>query len=407
MRTAPEPEKKSVLAINAGSSSLKFALFGEALQRIQYGRIDAIGLPGAALSLGGLEKGAAVKRLVATPDHLTALGVVMEALAGDLARRPLAGAGHRIVHGGPTYYAPQRIDSEMISALRDASAFDPEHLPQELALIEAFQQRFPNLPQIACFDTAFHHDLPRIARQLPIPRRYEAKGIRRYGFHGLSCAYLLSELARLDGGEAARGRVVVAHLGSGASLTAVHGGKSVDTSMSFTPASGVPMSSRSGDLDPGLMSYLARTEQMTPDEFSEMVNFRSGLLGISETSGDMAQLLRREADDIRAAEAVAIFCYQVRKGIGAFAAALGGLDSLIFAGGIGENAPVVRARICQDLGFLGVDLDQARNAVTAPIISADAGKVRVRVIHTDEEQVIARSVARLLDLKSIPVDQSA
>ena len=179
------------------------------------------------------------------------------------------------------------------------------------------------------------------------------------------------------------------HLGSGASLTAVRGGKSVDTSMSFTPASGLPMSSRAGDLDPGLMAYLARTENMTPDQFAEMVNFKSGLLGISETSGDMADLLAREAEDVRAAEAVAIFCYQVRKWIGAFAAALGGLDTLVFAGGVGENAPVIRARICENLGFLGVDLDEARNAVTAPIISTDAGHVRVRVIHTDEEVVIA------------------
>lgn len=363
-----------------------------------HGSISAIGLPGATLSVSGPDTATKVSRLVSAPDHVAAVDMLMDAITGELSGGRLAGVGHRIVHGGATYSAPRKIDPEMVAALRGLSAFDPEHLPAEISLIEAFQRRIPETPQVACFDTAFHHDLPRVARLLPIPRRYEAEGVRRYGFHGLSCTFLMAELARLDGAEAAKGRIVLAHLGSGASLTAVLAGRSQDTSMSFTPASGVPMSSRAGDLDPGLMAYLARTENMTPDQFAEMVNFKSGLLGISETSGDMAELLKDEADDVRAAEAVSIFCYQVRKWIGAFAAALGGLDALVFAGGIGENAPVVRARICEDLGFLGIDLDQARNDATAPIISTDAGRVRVRVIHTDEEVVIARSVAQVLGL---------
>jgi acetate kinase len=249
---------------------------------------------------------------------------------------------------------------------------------------------------VACFDTAFHHDLPRVARLLPIPRRYEAQGLRRYGFHGLSYTFLMGELARLDGTEAARGRIILAHLGNGASLAAVHDGKSIDTSMGFTPAAGVPMATRSGDLDPGLAPYLARTEQMSAKQFGKMVNFQSGLLGISETSSDMRELLDREARDAQAAEAVALFCYQVKKWIGAFAAALGGIDTLIFAGGIGENAPTVRARICEGLGFLGIELNQKRNAGTEPLISPDAGRVRVRVIRTDEELVIARSVVSVL-----------
>ena len=335
---------------------------------------------------------------VAAPNHMAAVRILFEAIADELTSDRLAGVGHRIVHGGATYSAPRKIDPEMIATLRGLSAFDPEHLLPEISLIEAFQHRLPDTPQIASFDTAFHHDLPRVARLLPIPRSYEAMGVRRYGFHGLSCTFLMAELARLDGAEAAKGKVVLAHLGSGASLTAVRGGKSIDTSMSFTPSSGIPMSSRAGDLDPGLMAYLARTENMTPDQFAEMVNFKSGLLGISETSGDMVELLGREAVDVRAAEAVAIFCYQVRKWIGAFAAALGGLDTLIFTGGIGENAPVIRARICEGLGFLGVNLDQAGNDKNAPIISTDAGRVRVRVIHTDEEVMIARSVAEVLGL---------
>jgi acetate kinase len=282
--------------------------------------------------------------------------------------------------------------------LRQLSPFDPEHLPEEILLTEAFHHRFPDLPQVACFDTAFHHDLPRVAQLLPIPRRYEAQGVRRYGFHGLSYAFLMQELARVAGPEAAQGRVVLAHLGNGASLAAVRAGKSMDTSMSFTPTAGVPMSTRSGDLDPGLHWYLARTQGLDAKAFSEMVNFHSGLLGVSETSSDMRDLLAIETKDVRAAEAVAMFCYQVKKWIGGFAAALGGLDTLIFAGGIGENAAPVRARICDGLGFLGIEVDDKRNTESAPLISTDAGRVKVRVVHTDEELMIAKSVTRLLGL---------
>jgi acetate kinase len=310
----------------------------------------------------------------------------------------LTAVGHRVVHGGPKYSEPQRITPEMIEDLHRLSPFDPEHLPEEILLTEAFHHRFPNLPQVACFDTAFHHDLPRVAQLLPIPRRYEAQGVRRYGFHGLSYAFLMGELARLAGAEAANRRVILAHLGNGASLAAVRNGKSVDTSMSFTPTAGVPMSTRSGDLDPGLVWYLAHTEKMTAKQFNEMVNFHSGLLGISETSSDMRDLLEREPQDVRAAEAVALFCYQVKKWIGAYAAALGGLDTLVFAGGIGENAPVIRARICDGLEFLGIELDQKRNAAGEGVISAAAGRVTVRVIRTDEERMIAETVCRVLGL---------
>jgi acetate kinase len=251
---------------------------------------------------------------------------------------------------------------------------------------------------VACFDTAFHHDLPRVARLLAIPRRYEAQGVRRYGFHGLSYAFLMEELARLAGSEAAEGRVILAHLGNGASLAAVRDGEPVDTSMSFTPTAGVPMSTRSGDLDPGLVWYLARTEGLDAKGFNDMVNSQSGLLGVSETSSDMRDLLDRETQDVRAAEAVALFCYQVKKWIGAFAAALGGLDTLVFAGGIGENAPTVRARICDGLGFLGIELEEKRNAANEGVISAAASRAAVRVIRTDEERMIARTVCRVLGL---------
>jgi len=395
-----KPANPRVLTINGGSSSIKFALFeaGDPLRRILEGSIERIGLPEATMRVKGLTQADDFSRTVAAPDHTVAVGALMDWIEERLGRVALAAVGHRVVHGGPKYSDPQLITKEMVEELRQLKPFDPEHLPEEILLTEAFHRRFPDLPQVACFDTAFHHDLPRVARLLPIPRRYEAQGVRRYGFHGLSYSFLMGELARLAGTEAAQGRVILAHLGNGASLAAVHHGKAVDTSMGFTPTAGVPMSTRSGDLDPGLVWYLARTEKMTAKQFNEMVNFKSGLLGLSETSSDMRDLLERETQDARAAEAVALFCYQVKKWVGAFAAALGGLDTLVFAGGVGENAATVRARICEGLGFLGVALEEKRNLVNAGVISEEASRVSVRVIRTDEEWMIASTVCRVLRL---------
>ncbi len=395
-----KPGEPRILTINGGSSSIKFALFeaGASLRRSFSGELERIGLPGATFRVKGLNQADSVSRSVQAPDHATAVGALMdwiEELSGGDAP---AAVGHRVVHGGPKYSDPRRITPELVQELRRLGPLDPGHLPQEILLTEAFHRRFPDLPQVACFDTAFHHDLPRVARLLPIPRRYEAQGVRRYGFHGLSYEFLMGELARLTGAQAAQGRVILAHLGNGASLAAVSDGKSVDTSMSFTPTGGVPMSTRSGDLDPGLLWYLAHTEGLDANQLNEMVTAQSGLLGVSETSSDMRDLLGRETQDARAAEAVALFCYQVKKWIGAFAAALGGLDTLVFAGGVGENAPVVRARICDGLGFLGIEIEESRNAANDGVISAPAGRVAVRVIHTDEERVIARAVCRVLNL---------
>jgi acetate kinase len=395
-----KPPDPRILTINGGSSSIKFALFeaNDPLRRIMEGGIERIGLPEAFLRVKGLDQADNFSRPVTATDHTAAVGVLMDWIEERLGRDALTAVGHRVVHGGPKYSRPQRITAEMVEELRLLSPFDPEHLPEEILLTEAFHRRFPDLPQVACFDTAFHHDLPRVARLLPIPRRYEAQGVRRYGFHGLSYAFLMEELARLAGTEAARGRVILAHLGNGASLAAVRDGKPVDTSMGFTPTAGVPMSTRSGDLDPGLLWYLARTEGLDAKRFNEMVNFQSGLLGVSETSSDMRDLLDRETQDVRAAEAVALFCYQAKKWIGAFAAALGGLGTLVFAGGIGESAPLIRERICDGLGFLGIELNQQRNAKNAPLISPDAGRVKVRVIRTDEAVMIAKSTTRVLNL---------
>ena len=396
-----EPTNPHILTINGGSSSIKFALFetGDPLKRILEGGIERIGLPDATFHVRGFGQLESFSRLIAAPDHTAAVNALMDWIEQHSGREALTAVGHRVVHGGPNYIEPQRITTEMVEELRQLKPFDPEHLPEEIQLTEAFHHRFPDLPQVACFDTAFHHDLPRVARLLPIPRRYEAQGVRRYGFHGLSYAFLMEELARLAGAEAAQGRIILAHLGNGASLAAVHHGKPVDTSMSFTPTAGVPMSTRSGDLDPGLVWYLARTEQMSAKQFNEMVNFQSGLLGVSETSSDMRDLLDHETQDVRAAEAVAMFCYQVKKWIGAFAAALGGLDTLVFAGGIGENAPTVRARICDGLGLLGIELEEKRNAASEGVISAAASRVSVRVIRTDEELMIAKTVCHVLGLR--------
>jgi acetate kinase len=395
-----KPAHPCILTINGGSSSIKFAVFevGDSLRRMLQGGIERIGLPQAIWRMKGVNQADNVSRPVTAPDHAVAVGALMDWIEERRGRDALIAVGHRVVHGGPKYSEPERITEQMVEELHRLSPFDPEHLPEEILLTEAFHQRFPDLPQVACFDTAFHHDLPRVARLLPIPRRYEAQGVRRYGFHGLSYTFLMGELARLAGAEAARGRVILAHLGSGASLAAVRGGKSVDTSMSFTPAAGVPMGTRAGDLDPGLVWYLARTEHMSAKQFNEMVNAQSGLLGVSESSGDMRDLLDREAQDGRAADAVALFCYQVKKRIGAYAAALGGLDTLVFAGGIGEHAPTVRARVCAGLEFLGVVLEEGRNATNAGVISAEAGPVTVRVIPTDEERMIAEAVCRVLGL---------
>ncbi len=387
-----------ILAVNGGSSSIKFALFdaGDGLRRILEGGIEGIGLPVTTMRVTSEDPGNTFERSVTASGHTAAVGVLMDWIEERDWRSRLSAVGHRVVHGGPKYSGPQRITAAMVEDLHQLSPFDPDHLPEEILLTEAFHRRFPDVPQVACFDTAFHHDMPRVAQLLPIPRRFEAQGVRRYGFHGLSYAFLVEELTRLAGTEAGDGRVILAHLGSGASLAAVHHGRSVDTSMGLTPTAGVPMGTRSGDLDPGLAWYLARADGIDAKQFNEMVNSESGLLGVSETSSDMRDLLHREAHDVRAAEAVALFCYQVKKWIGAFAAALGGLDALVFAGGIGENAPTVRARICDGLGFLGVVLADQPNAASESVISAGASRVAVRVIHTDEERMIAKLVCDVL-----------
>ena len=358
----------NVLAVNAGSSSVKFAVFDASAKKLLAGSVE----PASAVS------------------------AIVSKLRENSLEATISAIGHRVVNGGPEYSAPALVDEKMLASLHAKESFDPDHMPAELKLIEDFRAQFKDVPHVACFDTDFYRELPRVARIMPIPRRYEAKGIRRNGFHGLSYSYLMKELARVQGQQAAQGRVVLAHLGSGASLTAMRDGKPVDTTMGFTPASGVPMSTRSGDIDPGLSWYLARTEGMNAEQFNAMVSRESGLLGVSETSADMYALLQAEGADVRASEAVELFCYEVKKRIGALSAALGGLDTLIFAGGIGEKAPKIRARICEGLGFLGIELDEGKNNANESPMSGVASKVLVLAMYTDEESIIAEEVRRLI-----------
>jgi acetate kinase len=339
-----KPANALILTINGGSSSIKFALYQveEPLKRGLYGKVDRIGLSGTNLTFHEPTKKQPESCKLAAGDHKSVANSLIDWLEKQIDFKSVKGVGHRVVHG-MKHTEPEVVTQKLLDELRRISPNDPDHLPREIELIETFRERHRKLPQVACFDTAFHQTMPRVAKLLPIPRRFDAKGIQRYGFHGLSYAYLMEELTRLGDPAATKGRVVLAHLGNGASLAAVRDGKSIDTSMGFTPTAGLVMSTRSGDLDPGLAPYLARTEQMTTSQFYKMVNHESGLLGVSETSSDMRDLLDHEKKDVRAAEAVSLFCYQAKKWIGSFAAALGGLETIVFAGGIGENAPLGRA----------------------------------------------------------------
>jgi acetate kinase len=396
-KTMKKATYDSVLTINGGSSSIKFALYqtGESLEQCFQGSVDRIGLPGTNLTFNDSTGNQEGSLILESSDTRSASNFLIDWLEEQIDFSLISGVGHRVVFG-MKHTEPERITQKLLNELHRISPYDMDHLPAEVELIEALRQRYPKLPQVACFDTSFHRTMPRVARLLPIPRRFDAIGIQRYGFHGLSYAYLIEELARVAGAKAAQGRVILAHMGNGASLTATYGGKSVDTSMGFTPSSGLPMSTRPGDLDPGVAWYLMQAENLTPKQFNNLINHESGLLGISETSSDMRDLLDRERQDVRAAEAVELFCYQVKKWIGAFAAVLAGVETLVFSGGIGENAPEVRARICDGLGFLGIELEKKRNAANDGVISTAASLVSVRVIHTNEEYIIAKTVCRVL-----------
>ncbi len=369
----------SVLTLNAGSSSLRFAFFGPAGDRSLTGKFERIGRPGAQLEMSGQPA-----EPLNLPDHIACL----PALLGLLQRRGLPAPGviaHRVVHGGPDHFAPTRVTPEFLADLRAIESFAPNHLPAALALMAAALRHWAGVPQVACFDTAFHRDLPAASRLLPLPRRYAARGVRRYGFHGLSFSSVLARLRQR--GDLPR-RLVLAHLGHGASLAAVLEGRCVDTTMGFTPTGGLVMSTRSGDLDPGVLAFIATQDRLDPAALEKLAASESGLLGLSETSADTRDLLAAEARDPRAAEALAVFVHQARKHLGAFAAVLGGLDAVVFSGGVGENSAELRGRVCAHFDFLGLRLDSARNAAGETVISPAGCPVTVHVIPADEEAAL-------------------
>jgi acetate kinase len=387
-----------ILTINSGSSSVKFALFhmGQTETLVLSGRMERIGLSAGVFKAKGADGAMLVDRPLDLPDHAAAFKALFDWLQGQTAAKNLDAVGHRIVHGGSKHTHPQRITPQLVASLRDLIPLAPDHLPHEIDAIEVVGRSYRSLAQVACFDTAFHSEMPHLAKIFALPRHFDDEGLRRYGFHGLSYEYILSKLRSDAGPQAANGRVVMAHLGNGSSLAAVRAGRSIDTTMGFTPTGGLVMSTRSGDLDPGVVLYLLREKGLTLAEVDGLVNQRGGLLGVSGTSSDMSDLLAREAADPHAAEAVELFCRQAKKFLASFAGVLGGLDTLIFTAGIGENASTVRWRICQDLAFLGVHIDAGRNDANAPIISTDDSPVAVRVMKTNEELMIARHTSSLI-----------
>lgn len=390
-------ENQCILTINGGSSSIKFSLYRikEPLEQLVSGAIEKIGTRKSKLNFTTANKPQNSLEIKAK-NHEQAANSLIDWLEKQHDFSAVSAIGHRIVHG-MQHTEPELITDALLNELKKISELDPEHLPDEIKLIEVFKKRYPNLKQIACFDTFFHTSMPTVAKLLSIPRRYYEMGIRRYGFHGLSYAYLMEELESRVGNEAANGKIILAHLGNGASLAAVKGGKSIDTSMGFTPTSGLPMSTRTGDLDPGVAWYLMQRENLTPKEFNHLINNESGLLGISEISSDMRELMNNEDTDSRAKEAVDLFCYQTKKWIGSFAAVLEGVEILVFSGGIGEHSPEVRSKICDGLEFLGIELDEVKNMKNETLISTEKSRVKVYAIQTNEELMIAKMVCNMLN----------
>jgi acetate kinase len=392
------PRHENILTINSGSSSLKFAVFrmGSREECVVHGDLDRIGLNAGHLRVWGDDGKAVTDECLDIPDHASALRVLFEWLGGQRSDIALDAVGHRLVHGGAAFSQPHLITADVIEQLNGLVHLAPDHLPHEIRCILAVRQRLPEVTQVACFDTAFHHSLPRLSSMFGLPRSLWHAGVRRYGFHGLSCEYILQELTREAGAKAAAGRVIIAHLGSGASMTAVLEGRSIDTTMGLTPLGGLVMGTRCGDLDPGALLYILRERSTSLPALDHLLNKESGLLGVSAISSEMKELLDLEGDEPHAAEAVALFCYQARKFLGALAAALGGLDTLVFTGGVGENAPSIRRRICKDMSFIGLAVDPDRNERGEPVISLGDSRVTVRVMKTDEERMIARHTRDLI-----------
>jgi len=392
--------KDTILTINGGSSSIKFTIYEleKVLTQILSGSIENINSQNSTFNFTNSKTKESINTPIEINDFEDAANYLLDWLALQVAFNAVNAVGHRIVHG-MQHTSPEKISAELLQELKQICAYDPEHLPGEIKLIEIFKKRYPAFIQVACFDTAFHSTMPHVAKLLPIPRKYFNMGIQRYGFHGLSYAYLMQELQRMAGNETANGKIILAHLGNGASIAAVKNGKCIDTSMGFTPTAGLIMGTRSGDLDPGVAWYLLQVEKLTPKEFNDLINHQSGLLGISATTSDMKEIIKNKNTDTRSAEAFELFCYQAKKFIGAYIAALEGLDTLIFSGGIGEHSPAVRSQICDGLQFLGIELCEIKNMNNEDIISCATSKITVRVIKTNEELMIAKMVCNVLNIK--------
>lgn len=385
---------KNILTINGGSSSIRYAVYRMDNHPVclLHGKIDRIGLSDPLLTATRNDKKTSYPAVA--PGMPEAAGFLGGWLEQQEEFNDVIAIGHRIVHG-MDHTVAVLITQGLLEELKKISSYDPDHLPGEIQLIKIFGQRRPELQQVACFDTAFHTTMPRVARMFPVPRRFDNAGIKRYGFHGLSYSYIMEELVQINAAAAA-GRVIIAHLGNGASMTAVKEGKSIDTSMGFTPAGGFMMGTRPGDIDPGVAWYMMQKEALTPEQYNDIIHHQSGLLGVSESSSDIQDLLKKESTDIKAKEAIDLFCYQVKKWIGSFAAVLGGLDMLVFTGGIGENAAGIRSRICAGLQFLGIEIDEHKNEINGTIISVAGSRALVYVIPTNEELIIAKTTIKLL-----------
>ena len=386
----------AVLTVNSGSSSIKFAVFGvDGEELLVHGEAQRIGIEGGSLRATDASGAEVMNEQRPFADHQTALQAVLECVQ-SAASRKLQAVGHRIVRGGLQDKEPELVTPELVNRIRELIPYLPQHLPHQVGAIDAVMHFHPGLPQVACFDTAFHRTMPRVAQLYALPREFSGDGILRFGYHGLSYEYVLGELAKIAGEDVARGRVIIAHLGNGCSMTAIRDGRSIETTMGFTPSGGLVMSTRPGDLDPSVVLYLLAHHNLTPEAASDVINRKAGLAGVSGGSPDMRDLLAREGSDEHAAEAVQLFCYQAQKFLGALVAVLGGLDTLVFTAGVGENAPPIRSRICQGLEFLGLTVDSKANDANAPIISTADSRVTIRVIRTNEERMIARHTIDVL-----------
>lgn len=386
-----QEERSYVLAVNGGSSSLKFGLYetGSLNQELS-GQVQRIGDGEGHFEIRDANSKVLADIRKSYPNSGAATAELIDWLRERSTRYPVAAIGHRIVQGGPEHREPERVTKELLQSLEKIIELAPNHLPAEVATIRAFGEAFVHAAQVACYDTAFHREMPEYAQFYPISRVWREEGLIRYGFHGLSYEYILQELGK-KGGE----RIIMAHLGNGCSMAAVHAGRSIDTTMGLTPTGGLVMGTRSGDLDPGLVMYLLLQKKIPAEQLEQVLTRQSGLKALSGGISDVRELLAREHTDPNAAQALTIFCYQAKKFIGSLAAALGGLDTLVFTGGIGEHAPAIRSRICEGLQFLGIAIDEPLNEAAAETISPASGRVSVRVIPTNEELMIARHTDKL------------